>query len=298
LIARAENSYGIAIDSVCTRVTRALEKYLLADVPNPDSPRIASFIDAVHADDFCLVLACENGNEQAWTDLMSRFGATVRSAARSVAGNEDAADDLAQSIWAELYGLRARDGKAGGKLGYYSGRGSLGGWLRAVVGQLAIDQHRKQSRFVQAEDDSDLDRISNASDDRPQGQSSTNVSPDPESVFLADKSAFAIEQSLAKAIKSLEAEDRLLVKLYYFDGLKLREAGAVLGVHEATASRRLSKIQLDIRKRVEESLKHELRWSSAEITEGLSRSATVLQADVEAMISGPGPPGESAGVKL
>ena len=50
------------------------------------------------------------------------------------------------------------DGKPAGKLGYYSGAGSLGGWLRAVVGQLAIDQHRKQAKVVQTEEDSDLDR--------------------------------------------------------------------------------------------------------------------------------------------
>jgi DNA-directed RNA polymerase specialized sigma subunit, sigma24 homolog len=70
------------------------------------------------------------------------------------------ADDLAQSIWAELHGLKAReDGTAAGKLAYYSGAGSLGGWLRAVVGQLAIDQHRKQAKVVQTEEDSELDRL-------------------------------------------------------------------------------------------------------------------------------------------
>ena len=85
---------------------------------------------------------------------------TVRSAARSASSNEEGAEDLTQSIWAELYGLRVReDGRPAGKLAYYSGRGSLAGWLRAVVAQLAIDQHRKQSRLVQTDEDSDFDRI-------------------------------------------------------------------------------------------------------------------------------------------
>ena len=92
--------------------------------------------------------------------MVERFTPTVRSAARSASSNEDAAEDLAQSIWAEAYGLRTRkDGKPATKLAYYSGRGSLAGWLRAVVSQLAVDSYRKQSRLVQTEEDADLDRL-------------------------------------------------------------------------------------------------------------------------------------------
>ena len=62
-------------------------------------------------------------------------------------------------------------------------------------------------------------------------------------VEVSDKRASAdLQKALAASIGHLSDEDRLLVKLYYFDGLKLREAGAILGVHEATASRRLTRI--------------------------------------------------------
>src|SRR5436305_13261970 len=114
-------------------------------------------MDGLHADDLCLIVACERGDQQAWSDLVAQFGTTVRSAARSAAGNEDAAEDLAQSIWAELHGLRLRkDGRPASKLAYYSGRGSLAGWLRAVVAQLAVDQHRKSARLVQTADDAEF----------------------------------------------------------------------------------------------------------------------------------------------
>ena len=97
-------------------------------------------------------MACEQGDQTAWAELFEGYGATVRSAARAASSNEAMADDVAQSIWAELHGLKVReDGTAAGKLAYYSGAGSLGGWLRAVVGQLAIDQHRKQAKVVQTE---------------------------------------------------------------------------------------------------------------------------------------------------
>ena len=84
------------------------------------------------------------------------------------------ADDLAQSIWAELHGLKNRnDGRPAGKLSYYSGAGSLGGWLRAVVGQLAIDRHRREARLVQPEEDADLDRLTRDTD------SEANLLPGP-----------------------------------------------------------------------------------------------------------------------
>jgi RNA polymerase sigma-70 factor (ECF subfamily) len=298
LLSRAEESYGLKFEVVSGRLRKGVEKYLLTDDPDTKPQEIAQFLDGIHATDLCIVVACETGNEKAWSDLISRFGATVRSAARSVAGTEDAAEDLSQSIWAELHGLRSGGDRPNGKIGYYSGRGSLGGWLRAVVGQMAIDQHRKQSRFVQTEEDGELDRISNSSEERQGDPGKISTAPDPEASLLAVSSASAVESALEKAVGRLSAEDRMLVKLYYFDGLRLREAGAVLGVHEATASRRLSRVHTEIRKSVEELLINEHKWTISDVQSGLSQAAAILQSDVEAMLSGHDPPMESAQMKL
>ena len=140
---------------------------------------------------------------------MARFTTTVRSAARSASSNEDAAEDLTQSIWAELYGLRVReDGKPTSKLAYYSGRGSLAGWLRAVVGQLAVDQHRKQSRLVQTDEDADLDRLAQHRDEGNEQLLSVGaVNPEQS---LSDKFAGAeMQKALARSVKELSYEDRL-----------------------------------------------------------------------------------------
>ena len=136
LLARASESYSLAVDSLLPRVRASLEKYLLKEFPEAATATVTEFIDQLQADDLCLVIACESGDATAWNDLVERYSPTVRSAARTAAGNEDGAEDLAQSIWAELHGLRVRaDGKPSSKLAYYSGRGSLG-LLRAVVAQL------------------------------------------------------------------------------------------------------------------------------------------------------------------
>jgi RNA polymerase sigma-70 factor (ECF subfamily) len=267
-------------------VRAALDKYLLSHDANTSAREIDEFMDGLHADDLCLIVACERSDQEAWSDLVAQFGATVRSAARSASSNEDAAEDLAQSIWAELHGLRVRaDGRLSGKIAYYSGRGSLGGWLRAVVGQLAVDQHRKTSRLVQTEVDADFDRLARESHQGEESYSTRTTAPDPESA-LADKSAAGdVEAALAGALGELAPEDRLLVKLYYFDGLRLREAGVVLGVHEATASRRLARIHTDVRARVEAILMKEHGWTRAETARSLSEAAMNLGGDLELMLT-------------
>ena len=286
LLTRASDSRSLGRESLAPRIFTAVEKYLLRNDPNTSKADISKFIDEMQADDLCLIIACESGDENAWNDLVERFTATVRSAARSASANEDAAEDLAQSIWAELYGLRTKkDGKPASKLAYYSGRGSLAGWLRAVVAQLAVDVFRKQSRLVQTEEDADLDRLAR---DANIGEGQPVLAgagiPNPEESLSTRFAQTDMQQALNRAVQELAAEDRLLVKLYYFDNLRLREAGAVLGVHEATASRRLTRIQTDLRKRVAKILIDERGWTQAETEKSFAEVAQHLDTDLEGLL--------------
>ena len=297
LLARAEDSRRLSEATVALRIHRVLEKYLLRDDPNAADEAIKSFIDGLQSDDLCLVLACECGVESAWSDLIERFSATVRSAARAASSNEAAAEELAQSVWAELHGLKRRDdGSPAGKLAYYSGRGSLAGWLRAVVSQLAVDQHRKQSRLVQTEEDTEFERLANeveANSSLP--TSVTQVTPEQ---TVSNK--FATEQirdALVSAVEALSDDDRLLVKLYYFDDLRLREAGAVLGVHEATASRRLTRVQTELRGTVKRSLIEKHGWTQSEAERAFAEVALALDSDLEGLLGSQNVGQESFGTR-
>ena len=110
LLARARDSRRLNAENVLPRVSATLEKYLLKDVPNPSNAEINEFIDALNADDLCLIIACENGDETAWNDLVKNFDSTVKQAARKISNNLEDSEDLASSIWAELYGLKEKDG--------------------------------------------------------------------------------------------------------------------------------------------------------------------------------------------
>lgn len=282
MLARANDSRSLSREAMVPRITAAVEKYLFKDDPDTSHADIAKFIDEMQADDLCLIIACERGDESAWNDLVERFTATVRSAARSASKNEDAAEDLAQSIWAELYGLRTRkDGMPASKLAYYSGCGSLAGWLRAVVAQLAVDVFRKQSRLVQTEEDTDLERLARVAE----GGVLVAGIPSPEESISNRLTQTDMQEALNQSVQELPAEDRLLVKLYYFDNLRLREAGAVLGVHEATASRRLTRIQTDLRKRVTKILVDERGWTQAETERSFAEVAQHLDTDLESLLA-------------
>ncbi|MDQ5836086.1 MAG: sigma-70 family RNA polymerase sigma factor [Acidobacteriota bacterium] len=285
LLARAGRARALDAGVVASRVRASVEKYLLRHRPEASDKEVNAFVDSLHAEELLLVVACERGDESAWNELMEQYRSTVLSAARGSSAGEAEAEELADSAWAELYGLRAReDGRPAGKLAYYSGCGSLGGWLRAVVGQLAVDRHRRTSRLVQTEEASEFDRaaaeVQEADGWRP-------VAPrDPESGLAERDAARAVEEALARALGTLDAEDRLLVKLYYFDGLRLKEAGALLGVHEATASRRLTRLHAEVRRRVEAMLTNERKWTREEVARTLAEAAHApTDADLRSMLA-------------
>ena len=285
LISRAENARGLTGENVSVRVRASLDKYLLRDTPDAANNEIKEFIGELRADDLCLVLACEHGDESAWEDLVTNFDSAVKSAARKISSNNEDAEDLASSIWAELYGLRTdADGNKKSKLAYYSGRGSLAGWLRAVVSQLAIDQFRKQSKFVQIEEDREFENLANEAAGNDNNHFASR-GENPEELFAHGQAESDVSEALQAAIAGLEAEDRLIVKLYYFDDLKLKDIAATFGYHEATASRKLTRVQAEIRKGVEKNLRSRHGWTESEVKRHLSDTAASLGLNLETMFA-------------
>lgn len=279
LLSRAENSRALEIADLSPRVFKAIEKYVFKTDDAAGNVEIKAFVDEIRADDFCLVLACERGDEKAWEDLVKNFDGTVKSAARKISNNAEDAEDLASSIWAELYGLK--EGKS--KLAYFSGRGSLAGWLRAVTNQLAIDGFRKMKRLVQIEEDREFENLAQDSSEKTGNEKVVAHTENPEEIFSERQTAKDVSKALKKAIDELETEDKLILKLYYFDDLKLKDIGATLGFHEATASRKLARMQTEIRKAVEKILKAEHGWNEDEVKRHLSETASKLGINLEKM---------------
>ena len=283
------------------RVLAAIDKHLVPraaaeDANAIDEAEVIAFVDRMRLDELRLVVRCEAGDEAAWRELIAEFTPTVRAAARQACGGAAGveADDLAASVWADLYGGGGAPSNddAGdrehvhaaperkGKLAYYSGCGSLGGWLRAVVAQLAVDHHRRTRRLVQLEDETSDDAANPSASAAMRAASVRMSPPTPEQSAIEAQADDLLARSLRRAVAELPAADGLLLRLYYIDGLRLREAGVALGCSEATASRRLNALHKSIRERTSATLAAEAGMNEDQIAELFAAAAARPGADV------------------
>ena len=112
----------------------------------------AGFCAALRLEELALARACAAGNERAWQDFITRYRQKLHGMALHITRDGAHAAELADSLFADLYGVNARDGVRSSKLASYTGRGSLEGWLRTVMAQEFINRYRKQKRTVSLEE--------------------------------------------------------------------------------------------------------------------------------------------------
>ena len=165
------------------------------------------------------------------------------------------AAELADSLFADLYGVNARNEVRSSKLLSYTGRGSLEGWLRTVMAQEFINRYRKQKRTVSLEEQTE------------EGVQFAAAVPEPRA-----RSDQRLEAATDEALAELSPEDRFTLASYYLDGRTLAEIARTLGLHESSVSRRLDRLSTGLRKRILAGLR----------TRGMShaQAAEALETDV------------------
>ena len=194
------------------------------------------FLASLRVEELVLARACARGNEHAWEVFLTRYRNTLYESAYKFARNESAARSLADSLYAELYGVDSKGQQRTSKLMYYEGRGSLQGWLRVVTAQEYVNQYRGARR------ETSLDA---AVEDGAQFVASERESA------LADP---RVEPAVAAELAALNPEERFLLAAYYLDHRTLAEIAKLQGVHESTISRKLERITKGTRKRVRKRL--------------------------------------------
>jgi len=220
---------------------------------SPDARAIQAYLDSLHVADLALACACSEGNAAAWDFFMARFRPELYRAGRAIAG-EAAGRELADSLYAELYGLREAAGQRKSLFDYFLGRSKLTTWLHAILAQRHVDGIRRARRTEPLEEGEAGEPSSNNS-------AAAASSPDPErNRFLA-----ILQVVLTAALDALAPRDRLRLAYYYVEGLTLAEIGRLLGEHEATVSRKLERTRRGIRKHVEGALRQEKKLSAAQL---------------------------------
>jgi RNA polymerase sigma-70 factor (ECF subfamily) len=216
-------SFAVILGDVAT-------KYLDAGATQSEA---RTFLLTLRVDELALARACAAGNNSAWELFLIRYREKLYQSALRIAREDSAARDLADSIYAELYGTNTREGERISKLGSFTGRGSLEGWLRTVLAQEFVNRYRRTKRLVSLdEENEDGERF---------------AAPEPEPVASADA---RLESATDSALAALPREDRLVLAAYYLDGRTLADVARMLGVHESTISRKVEKLAKTLRKKI------------------------------------------------
>ncbi len=194
-------------------------------------------LQTLHLEELVLTRACVAGNERAWEVFLTRYREPMYDAAYKIARDEPTGRALADSLYAELYGLSERNEVRVSKLQYYLGRGSLVGWLRTVLAQAYVNQYRRTRRETSLEGAVEEGK-----------QFAAHDSPEQPPVDGR------VENATAAELAALEADERFVLAAYFIDRHTLAEIAKVMGVHESTISRKLERATTGLRKRIRKRL--------------------------------------------
>jgi RNA polymerase sigma-70 factor (ECF subfamily) len=260
---------GLARESFTVILCAVATKYLPAGASQEDA-RI--FLLTLRIEELALAHACAAGSNSAWEIFLTRYREKLYQSALRIARENSAARDLADSLYAELYGTTVRDGERISKLASFTGRGSLEGWLRTVLAQEFVNRYRRTKRLVSLDEESE--------------DGAQFAAPQPEPIPSADS---RLESATGAALAALSAEDRMVLAAYYLDGRTLAEIARMLGVHESTISRKVDKLAKSLRKKILAGLMQQ-GMARRQAEEALEADVRDLQVDIRRSLAQDSPP--------
>jgi RNA polymerase sigma-70 factor (ECF subfamily) len=202
---------------------------------DPSAREVARYLSTLHLEDLALACACAVGDAAAWDYFVLEMRPGLYRAADAL-DPSGGARDLADALYADLYGVDQRGGTRKSLLRYFHGRSSLATWLRAVLAQRHIDRVRVNRRTEPLPEELPGHVLPAA---------------DPDCVRLVD----LLRSALETAVTRLEPRDRLRLRCYYAQQMTLAKTGELLKEHEATTSRQLARTRQGIREAVEQDLR-------------------------------------------
>ncbi len=244
--------FGVAAPDFGEALYRSYRRRAETGPEFEDASEVEAFLASLQVCDLALAIGCRRGSEDAWEEFFARYRGMIDSSARALVSDPVRARDLADSIYADLYGLREAGGYRTSPLDHYHGRSMLAAWLRVVIARRQADLWRAERSSEPIDKITERIAIHGVAD---------NGSPDPDGARYLPM----LSDALARAIAALDARDRLRLSYYYVHELPLAEIGRLLGEHESTSSRRLAAARGRIRATVEQSLRIDYRLSAEQI---------------------------------
>jgi RNA polymerase sigma-70 factor (ECF subfamily) len=182
--------------------------------------RLSSATKNQELSDGALVVAIRSGNQEAMAELYDRYSSVVYAVALRVVGDTDAAEDILQEIFMQLWR------KPGA---FDASRGNLAPWLAVIARNRAVDVLRKR---------------------RPQSDlEETVLSVEPDMAADADRGRAA--ERIRAALKQMQPAQRSALEMAYFQGYSHSEISMKTGEPLGTIKTRIRSGLLQLRKVME-----------------------------------------------
>ena len=235
--------------------------------------KLTEYLSTLHVRDLALAAACCAGYPSAWDHFVATYRGYLRAAAAAILRCPETAPEareLADSLFADLYGLRDEEPGQRSLFRYFHGRSSLKTWLRAVMAQRYIDAIRANRRYAQLDDENDPPN-------GPTVRHARNLQTEPAKDPHRERYVALFTSALEAELGSLPSSDRERLRLYYAEDKTLAEIGRKLSEHESSVSRSLERIRRHLRQAVEDVLRKGHSPSKASASDyGLSDAEIAL----------------------
>ena len=171
------------------------------------------------ADDPALVRAAQQGEMEAFEELVGRHRDKIFARAYSMMRNEEEAIDLSQEAWV----------KGWQRLRQFQGEASFGTWMTRIVINLCLDQIRRQKRH-RTESIEELDEASGGVE-----RQMPVVIVNPTSGLERAE----LRQRIDRALGQLSYEHRTVLVLHEFEEMEYKEIARTMGCSIGTVMSRL-----------------------------------------------------------
>ena len=228
--------------------TDAFIRHLAAHLPGDGD--LESALSRMHVPDLYLACGCVAGDPAALSAFDRAILARTPPVLQRMSLSASQIDEILQILRTKLLVAHADQPPA---LASYAGRGALIGWVRTAARRAALSLHRNKDEQLDGNPDDAraLERLP--------------LPADPELDYLKGRYAAELKQAIETAIAALAPEHRHVLRLHYTDELGIDRIGALLGVHRATAARRIQAAAEAVRAETRRLLRERLRLDTAEL---------------------------------
>jgi RNA polymerase sigma factor (sigma-70 family) len=171
-----------------------------------------------------LIEGCLKGHPQAQRELYEQYKVPLFRLCLRYAGNREEAEDMLQDGFVKVFS----------DLGQYRGDGALGGWIRRVMINVAL-QHLRRQKHLPAT--TDIETVTELADDSA------------EQLFSQLRA-----KALVALIQQLPPGYRTVFNLYVIEGYAHLEIAEMLGISENTSKSQLSKAKAMLRRVLEKTM--------------------------------------------